>query len=156
MVMTEAPRDAIGLSDRLRDVEAAERRVAGDCDCRPEDTANWQYADTCREAATALDALSARVKELTDLLATGEDLRRQVKDVAEQWQARATRAEQQRDEAYERLKPFSDAAESIDESHLDRMDIWESPSGLEITAGHLRAARDLVRRLAAGTEKEGE
>jgi hypothetical protein len=48
-------------------------------------------------------------------------------------------------EARAALKPFSDAAESLSEDHLDRMDLWESPAGMEITAGHLRAARAVHR-----------
>ena len=175
------PRDAIGLSERLRERAA----LIGP----PFMTGIRPLLD---EAATQLDALQAENTSLRSKLFPYADsheisgmswsgfyligdkksiseLRRLENRSAqlEQYstayeeriaaaESRATRAEQQRDEALERLKPFAYAAESLDESHLDRMDLWESPSGLEITADHLRAARDCVRRLAAGTEKEGK
>ena len=194
------PRDAIGLSERLRHVH----RVFSRAHTRQITMTVWSSdVETLEEAATALDALhkelaqtqahlairngdlaeavrerdsiQERVKELeaadryANLISIIADIREKsglggypmLSELADaigsklaDAESRATSAEQERDEALERLKPFAYAAESLDESHLDRMDLWESPSGLEITAGHLRAARDLVRRLAAGTEKE--
>lgn len=39
------------LVQRLLDVEREQREVASNMDMRPEDTANWEYAETCRLAA---------------------------------------------------------------------------------------------------------
>lgn len=147
MVMTEAPSDAIGLSERLRDPNAAYTEHSdGDPDLGR--YIRW-LKSLGEEAATALDALSADNEHMAETIL-------KLNEYLADANARALRAEQERDEALERLKPFADAAESLYESHLDLIDLWESPSGLEITADHLRAARDLVRRLAAEIEKEGE
>lgn len=171
------PRDAIGLSERLRAFGSGDVHVS----------------HMLIEAATALDELQARVMELIGLLSVSEDLRRQVKDVAEQWQARATRAEQERDtlsgviddtvnelgcandneaileaiaklrqerdEALERLKPFASGADALWPSLPDEFEVIvriDATPLFSLKAGEVRAARDLVRRLAAGTEKEGE
>ena len=45
------------LPQRLREVEAAELEVANSCDCRPEDTANYRYAEVCRNAADEIERL---------------------------------------------------------------------------------------------------
>ena len=43
-------------------------------------------------------------------------------------------------DAKELLKPIADAALSLDDNNPDRMEIWEAPSAMEITAGDLRRA----------------
>ena len=40
------------------------KAVSGDCDCRPEDTVNWQHAMTCLDAAKEIHALRTRCEEL--------------------------------------------------------------------------------------------
>jgi hypothetical protein len=138
------PRDAIGLSERLR------RQGAG------EDGYRTVFNGTLLEAATALDALQARVAELIGLLAAGEDLRRQVKDVAEHWQARATSAEQERDEAYELA---AKVAEGLQCRNCNS--VVPSGDGIGLCCGRpdydsISDVPDAIRRLAAGTEKEGK
>jgi DNA repair exonuclease SbcCD ATPase subunit len=157
------PRDAIGLSERLRD------RFTVGAYVQPTHLHCPDYSKgraLLEEAATALDALQARVAELTDLLATGEDLRRQAKDVAEQWQARATRAEQERGEWRTQAKYETDVAqaavEEIARLRQERDEAYEHLATILRYASRneagpeIAAARDLVRRLAAGTEKEGK
>jgi hypothetical protein len=148
------PRDAIGLSERLR------RQGAG------EDGYRTVFNGTLLEAATALDALQAeneqfrrvaidrldkltkaeaRVKELeADYLAVFK-WHTEAAEENDELQARATSAEQERDEAYER-------AAKVAEQHA-----WSHPSagllGPEMNSMEIAAA---IRRLAAGTEKEGE
>jgi len=136
------PRDTIGLSERLREV--ANEHVYE----------SPKLAEAAREAATQLDALSARVKELEAvnrlLDDTGDLLQARVKDLeAERDQMaevlaspladkvveyadRATRAEQERDEAYER------AAKEAE---------WE---GYGSTG---RAIAKAIRQIAAGDEE---
>ena len=41
------------------------------------------------------------------------------------------------------LRPFSIAADDLDERHGDHADIWEAPAAMNITAGHLRQAAAL-------------
>jgi len=47
---------------RLGKLEACERELAHECDCPPEVTANWAYADTCAEAAAEIERLRAEVE----------------------------------------------------------------------------------------------
>lgn len=47
----------VDIVERLRSDAAEHRRVAGDCDCRPEDTINWQHMNNCMEAAKEIDRL---------------------------------------------------------------------------------------------------
>jgi hypothetical protein len=99
--VTTTPRDAIGLSDRLR--YTADNGIP-----------DFTNAKLLNEAATALDALQARVKELEAKAAAlfwsiPDDIAAQIKcgdlqkRAAELFAAesRATSAEQERDEAYE-------------------------------------------------------
>jgi hypothetical protein len=44
----------------------------------------------------------------------------------------------------EALEPFARAAESLDDDHKDRSEIWESGAAMEISAGDLRRAREVV------------
>jgi hypothetical protein len=53
---------------RLRKVEAVERELAHDCDMTPEGTANWEYAETCKEAAAEID----RLREALEKINVGE------------------------------------------------------------------------------------
>lgn len=46
------------------------------------------------------------------------------------------------------LQPFAEAAESLDEKHPDRDDIWESGAAMGISAGDLRAAANALRARA--------
>lgn len=39
------------------------------------------------------------------------------------------------------LDPFDDASECLEPTDLDHYEIWEHPAAMNITAGHLRAAR---------------
>jgi len=97
------------------------------------------------EAATALEA---QAKELAALRGErdqmAEVLASPLADKVLEYAARAETAERERDEARAALKPFGDAADSLSEDHLDRMDLWESPAAMDITAGHLRAARAIT------------
>ena len=103
---------------------------------------------TLTEAAAALDALQARVKELeAEQAAIVRDYQRMNSQLADEMK-HATRAEQERDEAYER-------AAKVAERHIIK------PLGIETakeasmsdTARSIAAA---IRRLASGTEKEGK
>jgi len=47
------------IVERLRELEQVEHELAHDCDCPPEATANWKYAETCREAAAEIERLRA-------------------------------------------------------------------------------------------------
>ena len=140
------PRDAIGLSERLR------RQGAG------EDGYRTVFNGTLLEAATALDALQARVKELEAKAAAlfwsiPDDIAAQIKcgDLQKRAaelldaESRATSAEQERDKALER-------AAKMAEQHA-----WSHPSagllGPEMNSMEIAAA---IRRLAAGAEKEGK
>jgi len=42
------------------------------------------------------------------------------------------------------LKPFSEAADDLDEHHKDGSPIWETSSAMGIDARHLRKAKELV------------
>lgn len=50
------------LVERLRDLERVEYELAHESDCPPEATANWKYAETCREAAARIEQLEAEIK----------------------------------------------------------------------------------------------
>jgi len=175
------PRDAIGLSDRLRERLGPSRTV----------TVSPGLYEDVSEAATALDALQARVKELEAKAAAlfwsiPDDIAAQIKcgdlqkRAAELFAAesRATSAEQERDEALERLKAIIDAKAlsgvrylvagwngenrpegPFKERHPDRLGatLPKTNCGAVYQLDEaMTAARDLVSRLAAGTEKEGE
>lgn len=43
------------------------------------------------------------------------------------------------------LKPFAEAADSLDDEHKDGGDIWESAAAMTITPGDLRSAAKLVK-----------
>ena len=45
------------IVERLRELEQVEHELAHDCDYPPEATANWKYAETCREAAAEIERL---------------------------------------------------------------------------------------------------
>lgn len=51
------------------------------------------------------------------------------------------------------LRPFAEAAEDLDDDHLDRHDIWESAAAMGITAGDLRA---VLRALAPAVKEQGD
>lgn len=51
------------IVERLRADADYHKEVAGDCDCRPEDTINWQHAINCEEAAARIEALEAALEE---------------------------------------------------------------------------------------------
>jgi hypothetical protein len=52
------------IVERLGKLEAYERELAHECDCPPEATANWAYADICAEAASEITRLKAEVERL--------------------------------------------------------------------------------------------
>ena len=54
--------------ERLRADADYHKQVAGDCDCRPEDTVNWEHRLTCLEAADRIEALEAAARFLLDRL----------------------------------------------------------------------------------------
>jgi hypothetical protein len=54
-------------------------------------------------------------------------------------------AEAQRDKLREALKPFAEAAESIDDTVPDRAEMWEAPAAMETTAGDFRRARQALK-----------
>ena len=47
----------MGLIDRLREDAEVHKAVANDCDCTPENTANWQHAINALDAADTLEKL---------------------------------------------------------------------------------------------------
>lgn len=49
------------LIERLRSDAEHHRQVAADCDCRPEDTINWQHALNCEEAAHFIESATSGV-----------------------------------------------------------------------------------------------
>lgn len=89
--------------------------------------------DYSEQAATQLDSLSARVKELEEDITEIPQLLRRA-------EARALRLQQERDEAVDLLRQMTD--DSIDDALYPFAECFD-------------VARDLVRRLA-GPEKEGE
>jgi hypothetical protein len=56
------------IVERLGKLETYERELAHECDCPPEVTANWAYADTCAEAAAEINRLKAEVERLREAL----------------------------------------------------------------------------------------
>lgn len=54
------------------------------------------------------------------------------------------RAEAQRDKLKQALRPFAEAADSIDDTVPDRAEMWESPAAMETTAGDFRRARNAL------------
>jgi len=59
--------------------------------------------------------------------------------------ARLEAVEAQRDKLKEALKPFAEAAESIDDTVPDRAEMWEAPAAMETTAGDFRRARQSLK-----------
>lgn len=57
------------IVERLRKVEAVERELAHDCDMPPDGTANWEYAETCKEAAAEIEKLRAGMSTMADSMA---------------------------------------------------------------------------------------
>lgn len=53
------------LMEMLQELEHAERELAYECDCPPEATANWKYAETCARAADEITRLRAEVTRLS-------------------------------------------------------------------------------------------
>jgi hypothetical protein len=147
---------------------------------------SWPVISTVERLKDRTDTLQARVKELEKesdpiavaIIAALEDRSKKAEsrvkvfevelngtierskmllDAKNHWMDRALRAEQERDEAYERLKPFAKAGELFQPRAPGDYDqcIYAPAAGPEynLTGDHLRAARDLVRRLA-GPEKD--
>lgn len=56
------------LVKRLRSDAEHHKAVADDCDCRPEDTANWQHAINCIAAADRIEALEREVRRLNNAM----------------------------------------------------------------------------------------
>ena len=144
------PRDDIaGLSERLRRLARITRRAI--------ETSKLVFpwttdSKTLDEAATQLDsllkerdALQARVKEL-ERIAVGECRSANERLVElEIWQARATRLQQERDEAYEQIKSL--ARVYWKGADVDRKAVCQAVLGV---------IAETNRRLAAGPEKEKE
>lgn len=57
---------------------------------------------------------------------------------------KVTAAEAQRDKLKQALRPFAEAADSIDDTVPDRAEMWESPAAMETTAGDFRRARQAL------------
>ncbi|WP_425909008.1 hypothetical protein [Nitrobacter sp. TKz-YC02] len=113
-----------------------------------------QFRDRASQAEQERDALQARVKELegdfaklTDMAKESEDLRGKALHAAEQWQDRATRLQQERDEAIAALNAILSAN---DDFRAGLPQDWEG----DPLQDACEAARDLVRRLAASPENE--
>ena len=144
------PRDDIaGLSERLRRLARITRRAI--------ETSKLVFpwttdSKTLDEAATQLDSLlkerdelQARVKEL-ERIAVGECRSANERLVElEIWQARATRLQQERDEAYEQIKSL--ARVYWKGADVDRKAVCQAVLGV---------IAETNRRLAAGPEKEKE
>lgn len=109
----------------------------------------WDLRYSCRitqervEAAAQLDALSARVKELEFDIAGFRLINVLYKNSTGAAEARALRAEQERDEAYER------AAHTAEQ--------FAPPHSVDLGRGHVAwRIAEAIRRLATGNEKEGK
>ena len=129
MTSPTTPRDAIGLIERLR---------------RPLMDSEGYFVQPSKrdlEAAAALDALQARVKELEASNRAEWNRRREAESQRDVAKAAADTLRQQRDEAYERAVQAIRRAPSLDEN------------GYIVTKD---AAIKAIRRLAAGDEKEGK
>lgn len=160
MTSPTTPRDAIGLSERLR------RAV----------DPFWHHTrnEVITEAATQLDALQERVKELeaadryANLISIIADIREKsglggkpmlnelayaVEAKIEAAESRALRAEHERDEAYERAAGVVDGAIAEFDDLLKREDVKTAPKAMECTRITVKAFGELgaaIRRLAAG------
>lgn len=146
---------ALDACDRVLDAIHAHYATAIDAlRCENNDFANEvaRYKSYAEKFEQENAALQARVKELEDecfRLAADtchagygdEHWHHRCREV-DQANARALRAEQERDEAYERLKPLSEVVLP-----------WGNVGSGMVSAEAVLAARDLVRRLA-GPEKE--
>lgn len=75
------------LVERLRKVECVERELAHDCDMPPEGTANWEYAETCKEAANEIERMTGGVLQMESAMSqqieTIERLRAALKAITE-------------------------------------------------------------------------
>lgn len=60
------------ILERLKIVEDAECEVALSMDMRPEDTANYHYAETCRHAAREIERLRSNLKNIATQKTTEE------------------------------------------------------------------------------------
>ena len=69
------------LCQRLRSDAKDHFNVAFDCDCRPEDTANWQHAANCNEAADRIEALERQLLANNPLLEEAADTIDRLRDV---------------------------------------------------------------------------
>lgn len=54
------------IVERLRELEACETELAHECDCPPEATANWKYAETCRLAAAEIERLKCAIRLIAE------------------------------------------------------------------------------------------
>lgn len=55
------------IVEKLHELERVERELAHECDCPPEATANWKYAETCKEAADEITKLRAALREIDSI-----------------------------------------------------------------------------------------
>jgi hypothetical protein len=67
--------------------------------------------------------------------------------------ARATAAEAKVALLTEALRPFAEAADSIDDNEGDRIEMWEHPASMQVTAADFRAARSALQ---SEKDREGE
>jgi hypothetical protein len=163
--MTTTPRDDNGLSERsasdlLRQWAKAYRN--GPRELRfPSDPDAEFFPCDMEKVATAIDALTARVKELeedfaklSEMAKTSEKLRKATITVAEEWQARALRAEQERDEAMKALRSVSTQCGNVIFNCTQRS--ADNERHLSSWRGVKESADSAIRRLSAGPEKEGK
>ena len=133
--------DDLGLVDRLRRGHVADTSAGGPV---------YNGADPLMdEAAAAIERLVAERDEADNALVDKyRDPRTGVfsfpGDVAKII-ARLEAVEAQRDKLKEALKPFAEAAESIDDTVPDRAEMWEAPAAMETTAGDFRRARQSLK-----------
>jgi hypothetical protein len=166
------PRDPIGLSERLRkggrmlsvgpDLadEAATALDALQGEIRQWANEVARYKAYAEKFEQENDALQARVKEL-EAEVERNDFNLMVKaDAAEARaelaESRATSAEQQRDEAYERAAALAEGLQC-----RNCNSVVPSGDGIGLCCGRpdydsISDVPDAIRRLAAGTEKEGK
>lgn len=135
--MTTTPTDAIGLNERLR-----KHNISDD------DGSIYMIDNrTACEAATQLDALSADNEHMADTIL-------KLNEYLADANARALRAEQERDEAYER------AVKCIPTNWCDELltgpKAPRGPLDCQAIERLLLEIIKRIRRLAAETEKEGE
>jgi hypothetical protein len=83
---------AAPLVERLRGDAASHRAVAGDCDCPPEHTANWQHAMNADEAAAEIERLRTALACAEAALADIGDATRYPGDDVAWCEARAAEA----------------------------------------------------------------